>query len=180
MSEIPSKSDPTLSQEELERVDRVCDRFEDRWRNGQRPALNDFVQDLDSPVGRIMLRELLIVELDYRGQRGEQLPVEEYQALFPNHANLVAAVFGEAMDQRNRSQGTTTPPNSAGLPARAQWNEAAQPLRHKSRPISEVLRGREDYGTRVASSTIHDAGALDSRLRPHLPSHRTAQPLPVS
>ena len=75
------------------------------------------MEELDTPVGRVMLRELLIVELDYRGQQGEQPTVEEYQALFPDHANLVPAVFGEAMDQRNRSQGTTTPPNSAAAVA---------------------------------------------------------------
>ena len=117
MSEISASSERTLSPEELERVDRVCDRFEEAWRSGHRPELKAFVEELDTPVGKVLLRELLKVELDYRGQRGEQPTVEEYQALFPDHASLVAAVFAEAMESLGRSQGTTTPPNSAAAVA---------------------------------------------------------------
>ena len=117
MSDVPPTSDPTLSQEELERIDRVCDRFEEAWRSGQRPELKAFVEDLDTPVGKVMLRELLKVELPYRAQRGEQPAAEEYQSLFPGHAGLVAAVFAEAMESLGRSQGTTTPPNSAAVVA---------------------------------------------------------------
>jgi serine/threonine-protein kinase len=114
-------SESTLSPEELERVDSACDRFEAAWRSGQRTELKSFVEDLETPVGRVLLRELLKVELAYRVQRGEQPTAQEYQALFPEHANLVAAIFGEAMDQRNRSQGTTTPhtqPNDDSAVAR--------------------------------------------------------------
>jgi serine/threonine protein kinase len=78
-------------------VDRACDRFEKAWQSGQPPALKSIVEDLDTPVGKFMLYELLKVELAYRVRRGERPTAEEYQALFPNHANVIAAAFRPAV-----------------------------------------------------------------------------------
>src|SRR5262249_10909675 len=48
---------------------------------------------------------------------GEQPTKEEYQALFPDYANLIAAAFAQARDQLCHSEGSTTPhtrpPNSS-------------------------------------------------------------------
>jgi anti-anti-sigma factor len=115
MSDIATNSEPTLSPEEAERVDHVCDEFEDVWKKGERPDLKSYVKDLDSPVGKVLLRELLKVELAYRIERGEQPMAEEYQAIFLEHADLIAALFAKAMEQLSSSEGATTPPNSSAV-----------------------------------------------------------------
>jgi serine/threonine protein kinase len=83
----------------LERADRACDRFEKAWHGGQPPALKSIVENLDTPVGKYMLCELLKVELAYRIRRGEQPTAEEYQALFPDQAGLITAAFKNAATQ---------------------------------------------------------------------------------
>jgi serine/threonine protein kinase len=93
MPDLPATAEWQLSPEERERVDRACDGFEQAWNAGQPPALKSIVEDLDTPVGKFMLRELLKVELAYRVQRGEQPTMQEYEAIFPGHANLIAAAF---------------------------------------------------------------------------------------
>jgi anti-anti-sigma factor len=98
MSDLATTSEPTLSPEEAQRVDCVCDRFENAWKSGQRPELKSFLENLDTPIGKVMLRELLEVEFAYRVRGGEQPTLEEYQANFPDHANLIEAVFAKAMN----------------------------------------------------------------------------------
>jgi serine/threonine protein kinase len=130
VSDISPSTDPTLSPDEMERVDRACDEFEAAWKSGQRPELRSFVQDPSTPLGKFMLGELLKVELAYRVQRGEQPVAEEYQACFPEHANLIAAAFGlgatESVAELNRRELSTptAPPlavstQSPGTAARA-------------------------------------------------------------
>jgi serine/threonine protein kinase len=94
--DIPATAEWQLPPDEWARVDRACDRFEKAWQAGQPPALTAIVEDVDSPAGQILLCELLKIELAYRSRRGEQPTEEEYQAIFPKHANLIAAAFGPA------------------------------------------------------------------------------------
>jgi serine/threonine protein kinase len=93
MSDIATTSERTLSPEEAQRVDRTCDEFEAAWRRGERPDLKMYVKELDTPVDKVMLREMLKVDLAYRVQLGEQPTAQDYQAHFPAHANLIEAVF---------------------------------------------------------------------------------------
>jgi serine/threonine protein kinase len=93
VSDLSDTFDSQLTPQELERVDCACDRFEGAWQSGVPPTLKDFVEDLDTPVGKFMLCELLKVELAYRIRRGSQPTVDEYQAIFPEQANLIAVVF---------------------------------------------------------------------------------------
>jgi serine/threonine protein kinase len=100
VSDISTSSEPTLSPEEAERVDCVCDEFEDAWKRGERPELKRYVNDLDTPVGKVLLHELLKLELEYRGRKGEQPTTEEYRALFPDHADSIAAFFESIVSRR--------------------------------------------------------------------------------
>jgi hypothetical protein len=50
----------------LQRVDGVCDRFEYAWKSGQRPQIEDFLDDVPEAERPLLLRELLEVELGYR------------------------------------------------------------------------------------------------------------------
>ena len=66
MSEASSTVDEDLSPELIRHLERVCDRFEDAWRAGQRPRFEDYLGDMPEPGRSALLRELLLLELAYR------------------------------------------------------------------------------------------------------------------
>jgi hypothetical protein len=85
----------------VQRVDEVCDRFEDAWKAGQRPRIEDYLGTTPEPERSKLLEELLHVELAYRRQQGETLALEDYVRRFPKHAELIRAIFvaGERSDE---------------------------------------------------------------------------------
>src|SRR5262249_33556493 len=93
----------SLSSSLLRRIDEVCDRFEDAWQMGQRPAIEEYVGGTSQPSHSLLLRELLGLELQYRCQKGEVLDAEDYVARFPAHANLIRKVFGEELSGKRSS-----------------------------------------------------------------------------
>jgi hypothetical protein len=82
----------TLPLDLARRLDPVCDRFEDAWL--ARPRIEDFLEDLPEPDRPALLRELLWLDLDYRGRNGERPLAEEYRRRLPGYAALIDAVFG--------------------------------------------------------------------------------------
>jgi hypothetical protein len=93
-TEGPNRLDAALPVPLLRRIDRVCVAFEEAWQQGERPTIEQFCGDTPEPEHSALLRELLLLELDYR-QRGGETPVpEEYHCRFPDHGPLVDTVFG--------------------------------------------------------------------------------------
>jgi serine/threonine-protein kinase len=70
---------PALTQH----LDRLCDRFEAAWTAGGRPAIEEFLAEAAEPDRPAVLRELLLVELHYRRQAGEEVQPDEYLTRFP-------------------------------------------------------------------------------------------------
>ncbi|HMF11916.1 MAG TPA: serine/threonine-protein kinase [Gemmataceae bacterium] len=169
MSDLTADSVPTLSPEELERVDRACDEFEEAWKRGERPELKAFAKDLDTPVGKVLLRELLKVELAYRVERGERPTAEEYTAIFPEHDKLIAAVFAEAADKVGRGEQPTTPPSSSAIdPGSLAPSEPPAVLESIGR--YKVIR-RLGGGTYGDVYLAHD-GVMDRQVAVKVPSAR--------
>jgi WD40 repeat protein len=129
-----------------ERVDRVCSRFEAAWQAGQRPRIEEYLDDATEPSRTALLRELLASELEWRRRRGEWPEPGGYRDRFPGEDGLIDAVFaeepttagrlrppaGEAVADRNRLLGThgdgltrPEPPTLAGHAAPAPANPAA-------------------------------------------------------
>jgi WD40 repeat protein len=75
------------------RIEAICQRFEAAWQSGQPPALESFLQQLPQSEWSVGLRELLAVDLEYRRRQGEAPAAHDYQGRFPQHAELIAAVF---------------------------------------------------------------------------------------
>jgi serine/threonine protein kinase len=150
-------------------VDQVCDEFEDAWKQGRPPELGYFAQDLDTPVGKALLRELLKLDLAYRLQRREPPKAEEYEAIFPDHATLIAAVFAEAANPRRPSEQPTTPPSSSAIEP-----DAACPSQPPPVPGSigryKVIR-RLGGGTYGDVYLAHDAD-MDREVAVKVPSAR--------
>ena len=63
--------------------DAECDRFESAWRAGRRPRIEDHLAAVPEAQRPALLRELVLLETDYRRLAGEQPSAEEYLARFP-------------------------------------------------------------------------------------------------
>jgi ABC-type amino acid transport substrate-binding protein/tRNA A-37 threonylcarbamoyl transferase component Bud32 len=102
-------------------VDRVCDAFEDEWRAGRRPAVEEFlgrVAEADRPA---LFAELLRADIHYRKARGECPAAGDYLGRFPGYEEVVAAAFAPAptADPPENVTGDTVPaaPREAPRPA---------------------------------------------------------------
>lgn len=90
----------------LERVDGLCLKFEDSWKTGSPPSLAAYVaQALDSRERKLLLKELLALELHFRKERDEVLSVEKLYAQFPDDKDLIEGVISE---QRNLDTSSET------------------------------------------------------------------------
>jgi tRNA A-37 threonylcarbamoyl transferase component Bud32 len=75
------------------RLNPVCDRFEQEWRAGGRPRLEDWLALVEDGDRAALLRELLALDLHYRGLRGERPQVEEYRLRLPSYPGVVDAAL---------------------------------------------------------------------------------------
>ena len=71
------------------RVDRLCDRFESEWKSGSEPSIENYLLQVDGDERQALERELILLDLEYRGRRGESPPRSFYRRRFPAHARLI-------------------------------------------------------------------------------------------
>ena len=115
-----------LSPSLVGRLESVCDRFEDAWRDGDRPSLEEFWEGrVDGPD---LLRELLVIELLYRMRSGERPRADEYRARFPGHDStiegaLAAVKDGEDVGTLFQSEQAADAPTHPDDPAREESAE---------------------------------------------------------
>jgi Flp pilus assembly protein TadD/serine/threonine protein kinase len=78
------------------RIDAVCSRFEAAWRSGAPPHIHDFLDGWSGAEQSALLRELILLDLDYRRATGLPCRVEDYLTPFPeiDPAWLADAVAG--------------------------------------------------------------------------------------
>ncbi len=93
------RCDEALPLSAARRIDRECERFEKALRTAQPAAIEDHLDRTSARERAALLRELLAIELEYRTRRGERPTEAEYAARFPDNAQLVSLVFGEAQPE---------------------------------------------------------------------------------
>ena len=75
----------TPAHRELEparRLDRACNHFEDAWKAG-RPRIEDHLGGWEEPEHSALLRELVLLDVDYRRRAGEACHAGDYLGRFP-------------------------------------------------------------------------------------------------
>jgi tetratricopeptide (TPR) repeat protein/tRNA A-37 threonylcarbamoyl transferase component Bud32 len=77
----------------LERIETACLEFEAAWKKGSNPPIEEYLGSAQGPERTELLRELLLLELDYRNHSDEHPTPDEYQARFPQDSQLVSDVF---------------------------------------------------------------------------------------
>ena len=87
------RAEETLSLDRARLVNLACEQFEAAWETDTRPRIEEFLGQAEGPERRILLRELIGLELELRRNLGERPEEAEYQQRFPGHAEVVNAVF---------------------------------------------------------------------------------------
>lgn len=91
---LPQENTASLSA--LQRIDGVCDQFEEGWRKGDHPRIEDYLAEAPEGERTDLLGQLLKLELELRVKAGERVTVEQYRERFPFHADLVVRLVKEA------------------------------------------------------------------------------------
>ncbi len=82
-----------LSLEALGRIDNACVDFEQQLKAGELPRIETFVAIANADERRQLIKELLMLDLDYRHRYGEQVNQEDYLRAFPDDASLIQKTF---------------------------------------------------------------------------------------
>ena len=136
MSE-PADSLENLPLEVLEQIDRICERFEAAWSSGSAPSLADYLAE-----GPIVGREVLILELvsldrEYRGRRGEVPLFETYADWLPKDVELLRTAWHEV------GEAGRGPPRAGDRPATGSDRVAAEAVPRGARRFGDYELVRE-------------------------------------
>lgn len=76
----------SLSDEDLKLIDRSCDQFEVRWKEGACPAIEAIIDSVPPHVRSELCLELALLEFELRELRGDAPSLSEYSRRFPEVA----------------------------------------------------------------------------------------------
>jgi serine/threonine protein kinase/tetratricopeptide (TPR) repeat protein len=96
---------PPLSPAEARQIDQACDRFEAAWKAGQRPRPQEYLGPAGGPARAALLRQLLLLDWDYRQRAGDNPHAAEYHAVFPGDSALIEEVRRELLESREAVDG---------------------------------------------------------------------------
>lgn len=82
---------------DLKRIDTVCEEFEQSWKAGAPLDLMPLIAGGDAASSRLLFRELLAIDLEYRIRRGERPSAQKLCEEFPEFQDLIALVCAESV-----------------------------------------------------------------------------------
>ncbi len=92
-------SDRPAPTESAERqIDELCDAFENAWRAGQTPRIEDFLTRAEGANRPSLLGELVRADVIFRRRAGETPELDHYQRRFSEHSLLIKHVFQRAVE----------------------------------------------------------------------------------
>ena len=128
-----------------DRVDLVCDAFEESYRRGGSPRIEEFLST-SLPVDReTLLSELVLLDVDYRRRRGDPPTVDEYIARFPDDLAMLNRQIAEDLESPNELIRSTVVQFDAAVVDEPPATEP-RPVRELGRYRLEAIVGRGAYG----------------------------------
>jgi serine/threonine protein kinase len=80
----------------LKQIEEICNRFERALRGGQGPLIEDYVEDLQGPARKELLRRLIFLDLECQATNEQHIVRSSYDARFPQDSLAVAEAFEES------------------------------------------------------------------------------------
>ena len=86
-----------------QQINSICLQFEDEWQSGRAPLIGDYLPMASTATKDAVLRELILLDVDYRQQEGMALDVEEYVWQLPDQEMTVRGIFQATHPRMERS-----------------------------------------------------------------------------
>lgn len=96
----PLQNEP-LNSLDQHRVSFTKDAFQSSLRSGRQPRIEDFLSYVPDELQSALLPELLHIEIVSRHNAGEIVSAAEYEARFPDCAEMIAALLKQSSPQEN-------------------------------------------------------------------------------
>lgn len=141
---LAGPSEPHLSQ--AHEIDRVADAFKARWRSGERPRIEEYLDQVTPALRGALLRELIGVEIEVREAGGELVPLVEFRRRFPNEVEVVEAAFAAMGPSESSTTVGQVGGDSVGDSREGEPQPAESPLSLGRYQIQRVL-GQGGFGT---------------------------------
>jgi serine/threonine protein kinase len=108
-------------------VDRLCDEFEDAWKYGLRPRIEEYLDRIAPDLRAPFLRELVAIEAFHRRSRGDEPSYDEYRRRFPDlPESMLTAIYAPA--DYSAADGDAGPPTMQVLPGARVESTAPTPV----------------------------------------------------
>jgi serine/threonine protein kinase/formylglycine-generating enzyme required for sulfatase activity len=148
-------------------VKAVSARFEQAWRDGLRPRIEDYLDGCQEPQQALLLHELVRIEVEWRTKAGEQLDAEEFRQRFPRQPEVVAFVVDPTTDPATDlcAQGENSKPAAAVEPSRTE-------LQGKTSAANSYRQTGNTKPEHEAVTTESDATAAASGLPARIGDYR--------
>jgi tRNA A-37 threonylcarbamoyl transferase component Bud32 len=132
-----------LTPERLRPLDLACDSFERLWMEGQRPTIEDHLQDMADGLRSLVRDELIRLELEWRYRAGERPARAEYVQRFPECAGDIEGWLAEAEAAAAVWQSTLTADPVAAPTEDVQDTPPAASTMPRAGPAVETMLGRQ-------------------------------------
>ncbi len=129
----------------------LCEEFDSRWRSGEQvPSIEQHIpSDGDLGLRQLLVRELVLLDIEHRRKRDMSLPTTEYLARLSGYQNAVQSAFAQRSSSIPRCYGSVT------IATPASSNSAAQPY----------LPHANDKSSRYRPTQLHARGGLGAVYR---------------
>ncbi len=94
-------------------LDRVCDEFEQAWKRGSPPRIEQYVNKQSLDTSRLLLVELIRLDLFYRIRVSQSVSVDDYVARFPELDTSLLRDLVEIAEADAKLAGDATSPSSS-------------------------------------------------------------------
>src|ERR1700722_13497878 len=109
------------------RVNEICESFEEALQRGLAAQAEEHLGTTAEPLRSLLLRELLLLECEYRLRQPDPVSEQELVQRLPGRESLIRAVLTEA--RANALSHTSVSPHSASLAQATAWLEATKRFR---------------------------------------------------
>jgi len=98
----------TVMMSDADRIDILCDDFELAYIRGQNPRFEDYLAQYEGLQRAELFAELMLVDMELRRNRGENLTRDEYLTRFPHYAEVIETVaFKQGLASTGQNENST-------------------------------------------------------------------------